>query len=87
MKVSFCLATSTTLGALLLVVFPSVAQEWELLYQEDFTNGLPDSVNNAQWVLEDYSKPFDTIMDDNGVCVVFVCVAGSVRNITSFSFN
>jgi hypothetical protein len=41
-------------------------QEWELLYQEDFTNPLPET-NNGQWVLEDYANPFDTIMEDNGM--------------------
>lgn len=40
-------------------------QEWELLYQEDFTNPLPET--DAQWVLEDYATPFDTIMEDNGM--------------------
>lgn len=41
------------------------AQEWELLYEEDFTT--PLQTDNAEWTLEDYSKPFDTIMEDNGL--------------------
>ncbi|KAG7346947.1 hypothetical protein IV203_006016 [Nitzschia inconspicua] len=41
------------------------AQDWELLYEEDFSNPLPGT--NAQWVLEDYAAPFDTIMEDNGI--------------------
>ena len=70
MKISFVLAATFHTFE----VLPSVAQEWELLYQEDFTNGLPSSVNDAQWVLEDYSNPFDTIMDDNGMYVEELCV-------------
>jgi hypothetical protein len=41
-------------------------QEWELLYEEDFTNPLPET-KNVPWVLEDYETTFDTIMDDNGM--------------------
>lgn len=41
------------------------AQEWELLFQEDFSNPLPQTA--AQWVLEDYSNLFDTVMEDNGM--------------------
>lgn len=40
-------------------------QEWELKYEEDFTTPLQDS--NAGWTLEDYSTPFDTILEDNGL--------------------
>jgi hypothetical protein len=40
--------------------------QWELLYEEDFTNPLPET-NNVPWVLENYETPFDTIMDDNGM--------------------
>jgi hypothetical protein len=67
MKISPCFPPSATLAAFILLGVPSAAQEWELLFEENFSNGLPDSVNDAQWVLEDYSKPFDTIMEDNGM--------------------
>jgi hypothetical protein len=44
-----------------------VGQEWELLFEEDFTNPLLPDINNAPWILDDYATPFDTIMDDNGM--------------------
>lgn len=37
-------------------------QKWELRYQESFSTPL----NGADWVLDTYEKPFDTIMDDAG---------------------
>ena len=40
-------------------------QEWNLIYEEDFTTALQDS--DAKWKLEDYSTPFDTVMEDNSV--------------------
>jgi hypothetical protein len=43
-----------------------VGQEWELLFEEDFNNPLPDTTT-MPWVLDDYTTPFDTIMDDNGM--------------------
>jgi hypothetical protein len=39
-------------------------QQWKLQYEEDFSAPLND--NGADWFLETYEKPFDTIMDDAG---------------------
>ena len=38
---------------------------WALLYAEDFST--PLNGQDASWVREDYSLPFDTIMDDSGL--------------------
>ncbi len=38
---------------------------WTLLYAEDFSTPLDQS--GASWVWENYSRPFDTIMDDAGL--------------------
>ena len=38
---------------------------WTLLYAEDFST--PLNGQDASWVREDYSLPFDTIMDDSGL--------------------
>ena len=38
---------------------------WTLLYAEDFST--PLSGATAPWIREDYSNPFDTIMDDHGL--------------------
>jgi hypothetical protein len=53
----FFSSTSTTIF--------TVGQEWELLYEEDFTTPLVNQ-DTAEWFLDDYSQPFDTLMDDNG---------------------
>jgi len=42
----------------------SCQQPWKLLYEEDFSTPLNES--NAQWFLETYKQPFDTILDDAG---------------------
>ncbi len=43
------------------LICPTFCQ-WKLLYEEDFSTPLVD----ADWFLETYEKPFDTILDDNG---------------------
>jgi hypothetical protein len=39
-------------------------QQWKLLYEEDFST--PLNANGADWFLETYQQPFDTVMDDAG---------------------
>jgi hypothetical protein len=47
------------------IVLTAVGQEWELLYEEDFATAL-ENQDTAEWFLDDYSQPFDTLLDDNG---------------------
>ncbi|WP_218009249.1 discoidin domain-containing protein [Herbidospora cretacea] len=56
-------------SALTLTSTPAQADDptrpgWTLLYNENFVN--PINTGNAPWVRDDYSQPFDTIMDDPG---------------------
>ena len=61
---------SLSFAALSLVVLwnecDSLDQKWVLSYQEDFSMPLNGLGTAADWVLETYEKPFDTIMDDAG---------------------
>mmetsp|Transcript_26756 Transcript_26756/g.37727 ORF Transcript_26756/g.37727 Transcript_26756/m.37727 type:complete len:583 (+) Transcript_26756:85-1833(+) len=47
-------------------VLAAEEKEWRLLYEEDFTSTSFDDVTEADWVIDDYSTPFDDIMDDPG---------------------
>nr|WP_218008158.1 discoidin domain-containing protein [Herbidospora sakaeratensis] len=63
------LALLLTSSALTLTSTPAQADDptrpgWTLLYNENFVN--PINTGNAPWVRDDYSQPFDTIMDDPG---------------------
>ncbi|WP_198168396.1 discoidin domain-containing protein [Herbidospora yilanensis] len=63
------LALLLTSSALTLTSTPAQADDptrpgWTLLYDENFVN--PINTGNAPWVRDDYSQPFDTIMDDPG---------------------
>lgn len=40
--------------------------QWTVWYAEDFSTTPLDDATAAPWVLDDYSNPFDTIMDDPG---------------------
>ena len=64
------------IAATILIVFRSVEGQgpvegnleqvrWTLLYAEDFST--PPDQSDASWVWENYSRPFDTIMDDAGL--------------------
>lgn len=66
MQLSFALVTFLSLSLLSTHRTGVTGQEWELKYEEDFTTPLASSTT-AEWVLDDYSTPFDTIMDDNGL--------------------
>lgn len=48
----------------LAVIVTAQQDEWSLLYAEDFSTSLDDTT--TPWFLDDYSHPFDTIMDDPG---------------------
>ncbi|TKK85788.1 discoidin domain-containing protein [Herbidospora galbida] len=63
------MALLLTSSALTLTSAPAQADDptrpgWTLLYNENFVN--PINTGNAPWVRDDYSQPFDTIMDDPG---------------------
>ncbi|WP_218011124.1 discoidin domain-containing protein [Herbidospora mongoliensis] len=56
-------------SALTLTSTPAQADDptrpgWTLLYNENFVN--PINTGNAPWVRDDYTQPFDNIMDDPG---------------------
>ena len=44
---------------------PQELTNWTLRYAEDFSTPLTEA--DAPWVVDDYSNPFDTIMDDPGL--------------------
>lgn len=55
--------------AILVLLIPTITADtldpkWKLLYAEDFSS--TPLTNNVPWLLENYSNPFDTIVDDNG---------------------
>ena len=46
----------------------TTAAEWNLVYEEDFSSKrVLSNADSSRWEKDDFEKPFDTIMDDNGI--------------------
>ncbi|HEY4278278.1 MAG TPA: hypothetical protein VGM91_08670 [Conexibacter sp.] len=60
--------SAITVAAIASVAVPGVAQaatpHWKLKYSEDFNKAV--DTDSSPWIRNDYTDPFDTIMDDNG---------------------